>query len=64
MSADLRGPPLSSRNGEKSEKRPQHIVVVELIFLPLPRLGRHVILIIIQKHPSNKHKDNNNRDRI
>ncbi len=61
MSVDLRWPALSSRNGEESEKRPQHIVVVELIFSPFPGLGRHFLLIVIQEQPSNEHKDNDRK---
>ncbi len=63
MSVHLRWPAFSSRNGEESEKRPQHIVVVELIFPPFPGLSRHFILIVIQEQPSNEHKDNDRKSK-
>lgn len=38
-------PPLSSWNCEEGEKGPSHIVVVEIVLLPLPLLRLHFIII-------------------
>lgn len=42
-------PALASGDGEEREERPEDVVVVKVVLLPLPGLGCHVILVIVQK---------------
>lgn len=49
-------PPLSRRYGEEGEKGPEHVVVVEIVFLPFPLLRPHFVISFIDKilAPDNK----------
>lgn len=51
----LRGPAFSSGNSKKSQKGPENIVIVEVIFLPHSGLSLHFRFIIIQEQPPDNH---------
>ena len=52
----LRWPALSGGHGEEGEEGPQHVVVVELVLLPLPRHGGHLVLIVVQELTSGEER--------
>lgn len=41
-------PPLSSGHSEEGEQGPSHVVVVEIVLLPLPPLSFYFIFIVYQ----------------
>lgn len=43
------GPALASGDGKEREERPENVVVVEVVLLPLPGLCCHIVLVIVQK---------------
>jgi len=43
-----RWPPFTRGDGEEREQRPEHVVVVELVFFPFPGLCLHLIFFIIE----------------
>lgn len=42
-------PALAGGDGEEREERPENVVVVKVVLLPLPGLGCYIILVIVQK---------------
>ncbi|MEQ2188397.1 hypothetical protein GOODEAATRI_014561 [Goodea atripinnis] len=65
MFKSLLRPPLSSGNSEEGEKGPSHIVIVEIVFLPLPLLRPHfVITYIHQIFASERHISHHQYDKI
>lgn len=42
------GPAFSRGHSEERQQSPEDVVIVEVIFLPLPGLGFHLLLLIIQ----------------
>lgn len=42
------GPALACGHSEQRQQGPEHIVIVEVVFLPLPRLSFYFFLLVIQ----------------
>lgn len=45
---DSHGPPFSRGDREQGQQGPEHVVIVKVVFLPLPWLGFHFFLLVIQ----------------
>lgn len=43
----LRWPALPSGDSEEGQEGPQHIVIMELIFLPLSGHGSHLVFVVV-----------------
>lgn len=58
------GPALPGGHGEEGEEGPQHVVVVEVVLLPLARLSRHAIFIVVQELTPERGETERERERV